>query len=153
MSDERAEGFWWLSFRPYGQGGEEPSLGTTSGWCVLWLANGCHLYTRRPEAGGQHVTVTRHVIEWGPYLGKEPETIESLDRKIAEMMATRLPLFTDFDPSTDYEGEQTRAIDGAGVEAATGIKIVALEACPPEAVYMSTDREIVVIKLDKVHRT
>jgi hypothetical protein len=123
----------------------------------------------------------------------------------------------DFEPSTDYEGEDTRAIDGAmmrdvqlrqrcesvhptaglrcecprghddghagwvlggpvipwpreepGGEAVTmpsedggrpwtvtipGIKIVSSEACPPEAVYMSTDREIVVLKLGKTHKT
>jgi hypothetical protein len=213
---ERADGFWWVRLNP---GPRSAALGdgALALWRVLWFF-GDSLMTHAPRDGGEFVAMKERVAEWGPYLGKEPETIESLDRKIAEMMATRLPLFADFDPSTDYEGEQTRAIDGAMMRDAQlhqrcpsrhptaglhcekpaghddghagwvlggpvipwpcdvdgagitltapnvdggppftvtipGIRVVASEACPPEAVYMSTDREIVVIKLGKVHRT
>ena len=59
----------------------------------------------------------------------QPEISHQLrDRKIADMMAAKLPRFEPFesgkailagveayDPSTDYEGEDTRALDGAGV--------------------------------------
>jgi hypothetical protein len=119
--DERAEGYWWVRLKSLiGSARPRP-------WRLLW-SYGDSLMSHDPRDGGTFVAMKELAHEWGPYLGKEPETIESLDRKIADMMAAKLPRFEPFesgkailagveayDPSTDYEGEDTRALDGAGV--------------------------------------
>jgi hypothetical protein len=166
---EREEGFWWVRVPPHRTRDIEHG--------ERWVsAEVIHRLLGPVVCWDSHGIPASVVIQWGPYLGKEPETIESLDRKIAEMMATRLPLFTDFDPSRGGVRPMTLAGQAASdaVEGAyramtevtvpsedggppwtvtiPGIKLVTSEACPPEAVYMSTDREIVVIKLGKVRR-
>jgi hypothetical protein len=82
---ERADGFWWVRLNP---GPRSAALGdgALALWRVLWFF-GDSLMTHAPRDGGEFVAMKERVAEWGPYLGKEPETIESLDRKIAEMMA------------------------------------------------------------------
>jgi hypothetical protein len=122
---EREEGFWWVRGRENREDeGENDGAPIGRVWIVAQVYRAFRRGAVRLALDVPGVSATWGVladnpdIEWGPYLGKEPETIESLDRKIAEMMATRLPLFADFDPSTDYEGEQTRALDGAGIERA-----------------------------------
>jgi hypothetical protein len=155
--DERAEGFWWVRWRN----------GSRS-WMVGQVVHG------RLSAHGIHTTwpLDSEMIEWGPYLGKEPPRVVARDvreacgevevsvdggmtwpiwlpgwqvERAVTMEAKRAAaspcayeecgemadvvyengigwcrkhrgLVGHFDPSTDYEGEQTRALDGSGVE-------------------------------------
>jgi hypothetical protein len=91
--NERAEGFWWVrllpTLRSEGLGFEGPP-GT---WRTLWFF-GDSLMSHDPRDGGTFIAMREQVMEWGPYLGTGPETtLESIDRKIADLMAVRLPSF------------------------------------------------------------
>ena len=116
MDDQRAEGFWWVR-----DDGRWQVVEVRGGW-VHWAG----AMSRVDEC-----------VEWGPYLGKEPEpqpTLSSIDPQHTKECGTASrgcsPSCTFerdqpsggaaalargfFDAFTDYEGEDTRALDGAG---------------------------------------
>ena len=70
--NERAEGFWWVRLGP-GPGLRSVVLGDAppSPWRPLWFY-GDSLMTHDPRDGGEFVAMKERVLEWGPYLGKEP---------------------------------------------------------------------------------
>lgn len=132
--DKRAEGFWWVRFEG-------------DAWSVREVI-GDELWGESFDPPSTISEIPPTIIEWGPYLGKEPgachwcarpladhppplmvvtvdgarpatpeeeaehERQRAVQRMmLAEVEASRIP---PFNPSTDYEGEDTRALDGAG---------------------------------------
>lgn len=90
MAEQRAEGFWWVRVLPSGEGKEwctSPKWRTAE--VVVNISNAFVHVTREH----QERRLDDPDIEWGPYLGKEPETIESLERKIADAFDAYVPKF------------------------------------------------------------
>jgi hypothetical protein len=83
MSEQRAEGFWWVRL---GSGIRSAVLGDgpCGSWRTLW-AYGDSLMTHDPRDGGEFVAMKERVLEWGPYLGTEP--LELSSGKAIEMLA------------------------------------------------------------------
>ena len=106
MSDKRVDGFWWVRI--------------CGAWDVVRIAyEGAYFGTLGPLA--------QSVDEWGPYLGKEPGgagcprcvTGHDVDSFIcsqctAQWERSEIDDADSYNPTTDYEGEDTRALDGAG---------------------------------------
>ena len=89
---ERAEGFWWVR--------------TNRGSTVVEVAKNYALRLAVKYVGEEPWELLEEayrIIEWGPYLGKGPETIESLERKISEAFAAAVPRFVV--PPQRSEGE------------------------------------------------
>lgn len=117
MSDERAEGFWWVRLGP-GIRSEALGDGPCGTWRSLW-AYGESLMTHDPRDGGEFVSMQERVHEWGPYLGKGPTRTQELLSAALQGRVSNEPGWPDskqpYDPTADYEGEDTRALDGARV--------------------------------------
>lgn len=129
--EKRAEGFWWVRHVDgTWQVAEIVHYAHPEGEAFEILLPGCKGLLVDEEKASR-------IVEWGPYLGKDPgravareahDGVEvsmdggatwpiwvpgwQVDRDVA-MEAKRAAAY---EPSTDYEGEDTRALDGAGVE-------------------------------------
>lgn len=127
--EKRAEGFWWVRHvEGAWQVAEIVHYAHPEGEAFEILLPGCKGLLVDEEKASR-------IVEWGPYLGKDPgravareahDGVEvsmdggatwpiwvpgwQVDRDVA-MEAKRAAAY---EPSTDYEGEDTRALDGAG---------------------------------------
>ena len=90
---ERAEGFWWVR---WGGDDEVVKVERVSGRLLVMIPGVEECY--------ELADAEQNLFQsWGPYLGKEPETIESLERKISEAFAAAVPRFVV--PPQRSEGE------------------------------------------------